>query len=366
MSSHAITSSRMQTLFLSSQDIAQIVRKLGMRDSLTEMAEIIRENYLHWNDFDKSARLAIYSLYGVIELMPIADATHYSFKYVNGHPGNTHLGLPTVMALGALADIDTGYVRLLSELTFTTALRTAATSAVAARALARPDSRCMALIGNGAQSEFQALAFYYLLGVRSLHIFDTDPAASEKLKHNLRAIGLDQSCLDIVICPSAEQALQGADIVTTITADQSQSRVFDAELVRPGMHINAVGGDSPGKTELDPRVLQQGRVFVEFEPQTRIEGEIQQMPADFPVTELWKVLTGQAPGRQSANEVSIFDSVGFALEDFSALRFMYDKAHALGLGVSVSISPTLTNPKDLFGRLGLQSMETCTASVLEH
>ncbi|HUG60009.1 MAG TPA: ornithine cyclodeaminase [Candidimonas sp.] len=366
MSKLAITPPQRQTLFLSSPDVVQIVRELGVRDCLAGMAEIIREDYLRWDEFDKSARLAIYSLHGVIELMPISDATHYSFKYVNGHPGNTQLGLPTVMALGALADTDTGFVQLLSELTFTTALRTAATSAVAARVLARPDSRCMALIGNGAQSEFQVLAFYYLQGIRRLHIFDIDRAASEKLEHNLRGAGLDKTCLDIVICRSAGQALQNADIVTTATADQSQSRVFDVELVRPGMHINAVGGDSPGKTELDPRVLQQGRVFVEFEPQTRVEGEIQQLPIDFPVTALWEVLAGRAPGRRSADEVTIFDSVGFALEDFSALRFILDKARQLGLGVPVSITPTLANPKDLFGQLGLQAIETRAVLELEH
>lgn len=366
MSTQTTTPSRLQTLFLSSQDVVQIVRELGVRDSLAGLAEMIREDYLRWNDFDKAARLAIYSPNGVIELMPIADATHYSFKYVNGHPGNTHCGLPTVMALGALADMDTGFVRLLSELTLTTALRTAATSVVAARALARPDSRCMALIGNGAQSEFQALAFYYSLGIRRLHIFDTDQAASEKLQHNLREAGLDKAHLDIIICQSAAQALHGADIVTTATAYQSQARVIDAGMIEPGMHINAVGGDSPGKTELDPLVLSRGRVFVEYEPQTRVEGEIQQVSSDFPVTALWEVLARRAPARQSASEVTIFDSVGFALEDFSALRFMYEMAQRFGRGTRVSIAPTLADPKDLFGRLGIRAIETSAALAMDH
>ncbi|MDN5843082.1 MAG: ornithine cyclodeaminase [Alcaligenaceae bacterium] len=365
MSTHTTAPSPLKTLFLSSPDVMQIIRRLGVRSCLADMAEMIQQDYLRWHDFDKSKRLAIYSDHGVIELMPIADASHYSFKYVNGHPGNTRRGLPTVMALGALSDTDTGFVRMLSELTFTTALRTAATSAMAARALARPDSDCMALIGSGAQGEFQALAFYYLLGIRRLQVFDIDRAAAEKLEHNLRAAGLDKTCLDIVVCESAEQALHGADIVTTATADQSQARVFDAVRVEPGMHLNAVGGDSPGKTELDPLVLQSGRVFVEFEPQTRIEGEIQQMPGNFPVTALWQVLAGNAPGRQSADQVTIFDSVGFALEDFSALRFMYDKAQELGLGVPVSIMPTLSNPKDLFGSLGLRDIATDAVSAAE-
>lgn len=342
-----------QTLFLGSQDVIQIIRKLGMRDCLTGMAEMIRQDFLRWDEFDKSARLAMHSPQGVIELMPIADAAHYSFKYVNGHPGNPKHGLPTVMAMGVLADVDTGAVRLISELTLTTALRTAATSALAARALARPDSRCMALIGNGAQGEFQALAFHYLLGIRQLRLFDLNRTASQRLEHNLRAGGLDPSRLDIVIAASAAEAVQGADIVTTATADKSRARVFDATLIRPGMHLNAIGGDCPGKTEMDAAALNSGRVVVEFEPQTRIEGEIQQMPDDFGVTALSDVLAGRAPGRLTKEDVTIFDSVGFALEDFSALRFMYDKVQQLGLGMPVSITPPLADPRDLFGGLGL-------------
>ena len=89
---------------------------------------------------------------------------------------------------------------------------------------------------------------------------------------------------------------------------------MDAELLEPGMHLKAVGGDCPGKTELSADVLCVASVCVEYEPQTRIEGELQQMPAGFAVTELWRVLQGRAPGRRSAAETTLFDSVGFALD----------------------------------------------------
>jgi ornithine cyclodeaminase len=110
-----------------------------------------------------------------------------------------------------------------------------------------------------------------------------------------------------------------------------------------------VGGDCPGKTELHPDVLRGAAVFVEYEPQTRIEGDLQQLPADFAVTELWRVLSNQATGRSSPQQVTVFDSVGFALEDYSALRYMRDAAQALGLGQQLSLIPKLGNPKDLFG-----------------
>jgi ornithine cyclodeaminase len=278
--------------------------------------------------------------------MPVADDHRYSFKYVNGHPGNTRLGLSTVMAFGVLADVDTGAPLFLSELTLTTALRTAAMSALAAQTLARPESRVMALIGNGAQSEFQALAFQHLVGITTLRVFDVDPAASAKLVANLQGSGLA-----ITICQSTADAVKGADIVTTVTADKAMALILTPEMIQPGMHLNAVGGDCPGKTELHGDILDAAKVFVEYEPQSRVEGEIQHKPADFAVTELWQVLRGERAGRDNAQQVTVFDSVGFALEDFSALRFMMDSALRLGMGERIALIPQLADPKNLFGML---------------
>jgi ornithine cyclodeaminase len=337
------------TTLLTTTDIARIVSAHGLPEVLRRMAAGIETEFRRWPAFDKVARVASHSAVGVIELMPVADDTHYSFKYVNGHPGNAQHGLPTVMAFGVLAEVATGRPILLSELTLTTAMRTAATSVMAARLLARPGSRTMALIGNGAQSEFQALAFHHLLGIRTLRLFDTDPAATAKLQRNLRAV----TGLELVVCGSTAEAVRGADIVTTVTADKRKATILSPELIEPGMHINAVGGDCPGKTELHPGLLAAASVFVEYEPQSRIEGDVQQMPADFPVTELWRVLDGQAPGRRSAEEVTVFDSVGFALEDFAALRLMGTLARELGLGETIKLIPEMADPKDLFGELAV-------------
>jgi ornithine cyclodeaminase len=339
------------SVLLSPRDVAHIVRAQGMAGALRRLMRAIEADFRRWSEFDKSARSASHSREGVIELMPISDGVHYSFKYVNGHPGNTRLGLPTVMAFGVLADVATGRPELLSELTLTTALRTASTSALAARWLAKPDSRSMALIGNGAQSEFQALAFHHLLGIDEIRLFDIDAAATAKLRHNLRGV----TGLRLLPCTSTSQAVRGADIVTTVTADKTRAAILTADMIEPGMHINAVGGDCPGKTELHPDVLRQASVVVEYEPQTRIEGDIQQLPADFAVTELWRVLQGSAPGREDARQVTVFDSVGFALEDFSALRWLLDSARGLGLGSTVHLVPALDDPKDLFALLAAPS-----------
>jgi len=330
--------------FIGTRDMQNHLRQVTPENAIINMAEMIREDYLRWSLFDKTARVASHSEVGVIELMPISDGSNYSFKYVNGHPKNTQDGLLTVTAFGVLADVDTGYPRLLSELTLTTAIRTAATSALAARYMARPDSKVMALIGNGAQSEFQAIAFHKMLGIRELRVYDVDPAATEKLIRNLRAYPE----LTVIRAESTAQAVKGADIVTTVTADKTNATILTPDMIEAGMHINGVGGDCPGKTELHADILRQAMVVVEYEPQSRIEGELQQMPADFAVTELWTILNGSNTGRHDAQQVTVFDSVGFALEDFSAMRYL--EKHVLQPdSTMLDLVPEMMDPKDLFG-----------------
>jgi ornithine cyclodeaminase len=340
--------------------MADLITDIGLPTMMRQLADAMQEDFSRWPDFEKSARLASHSAIGVIELMPISDEKRYSFKYVNGHPGNTAVGLPTVMAFGVLAEVETGYPVLLSELTLATALRTCATSVMAARALARPDPRVMGLIGNGAQSEFQALAFHSVLGIEEIRVFDIDAFATQKMIDNLAEF----SGLRIINADSVAEAVRGADIITTITADKAYATIITAEMIEPGMHVNGVGGDCPGKTELHADVLRSGRVFCEYEPQSRIEGDMQQLPADFPVTELWEVLVGRAPGRESDEQVTIFDSVGFALEDYTALRYVYEQAILRNIGVDVELVPTPDDPKDLFSytRGGRQRMPARRAS----
>jgi ornithine cyclodeaminase len=324
----------------------RLVNAIGIERFLSELADCIEADFARWPQFDKVARVASHSTDGAIELMPTSDGVAYSFKYVNGHPKNLSTGRQTVAAFGLLADVATGYPELLSEMTILTALRTAATSAVAARHLARPDSRAMAIIGNGAQSEFQALAFKALLGVRTLRLYDIDRRASEKCAANLARYGLA-----VTIAKSVEQAVEGVDIVTTVTADKRNATVLSDNHIGAGQHLNAVGGDCPGKTELAPGILQRASIFVEYPPQTRIEGEIQQLAPDHPVTELWRVITGVSPGRRSAAEITLFDSVGFAIEDFSALRYVRAQLEGGDFHVELDLLADPDEPRDLLGML---------------
>ena len=324
--------------------LAGLLARVGVERFLRELADRTEADFAKWPTFEKSARLAAHSTVGVLELMPTSNDEWFSFKLVNGHPGNPARGLLTVTAIGMLAEVATGYPRLISEMTVLTALRTAATSAMAARRLANPGAKTMALIGTGAQSEYQALAFRACLGVNSIRYFDTDPAAMAKFARNLAASGLE-----LAACASAAEALAGAEIITTATAAKRTQVVLVDALVPAGVHINAIGGDCPGKTELDPKLLARARIFVEYLPQTRIEGDIQSLGPEAKATELWQVIAGNEPGRTSRQDLTIFDSVGFALEDYSALRYVYDKARELGIGRLLPLLPEPKDPKDLYG-----------------
>lgn len=333
------------TRFVDVSALGRMVNRVGAGRFMSGIAAAMREDFRRWEAFEKSARLASHSEIGVIELMPITDGKRYAFKYVNGHPANAGKGIPTVMAFGVLADVETGFPMLLSEMTLTTAFRTAAASAVAAEVLARPDSRVMGMIGCGAQSEFQAIAFREMIGVDALRIFDIDGNAMNKLARNLSSVPE----LKVTPVGSAADAARGADIVTTCTADKARATVLTPDMVEPGMHINAVGGDCPGKTELHADVLRNARIFVEFEPQSRIEGDIQQLSPDHRVHELWKAIAGREAGRENEEQLTVFDSVGFALEDYSALRYVHELAVEFGEGEDIELVPKLEDPRDLFG-----------------
>lgn len=332
--------------FVSVEHMMGLVHSLGIENVLRELANQVEEDFKRWELFDKTPRVASHSEVGVIELMPTSDGEMYGFKYVNGHPKNTKEGLQTVTAFGLLADVNSGYPKLLSEMTLLTALRTAATSAMAARHLAPKGATTMAMIGNGAQSEFQCLAFKAICGIDTVRLYDIDPAATEKAARNLAGQGLN-----VVACKSGEESMEGAQVITTCTADKQCATILTDNMVGSGVHINAIGGDCPGKTELHRDILLRSDIFVEYPEQTWIEGEIQQLERDHPITELWKVITGQTQGRRDDKQITLFDSVGFAIEDFSALRYIHKAIQGTAFYTRLDMLADPDDPRDLFGML---------------
>lgn len=330
--------------FVSVDNMMKIVNDIGLEKLLCELAAYVEDDFKRWELFDKSPRVATHSPEGVIELMPTSDGEVYGFKYVNGHPKNQAEGFQTVTAFGVLSNVSNGYPVLLSEMTILTALRTAATSATVAKYLAPKGAKTMAMIGNGAQCEFQALAFKTIYGIETVKLYDIDPDATKKVVKNLADQGINA-----IACSTSQEAVEGAEIITTCTADKQYATILTDNMIGAGVHINAIGGDCPGKTELHRDILLRSSIFVEYPPQTRVEGEIQQLDADHEVTEVWEVMTGVAEGRTSKGQITLYDSVGFAIEDFSALRYIRDQLERTGNYVDLDLLADPDDTRDLFG-----------------
>jgi ornithine cyclodeaminase len=332
------------TTFLSANDVVALIRQHGFDRFLRDLLSWIQEDFLRWDDFQKSARTANHlDNVGVVELMPVSDREAFGFKYVNGHPYNHEHAYPTVMAFGVYSEMKTGVPLLLSDLTIPTAWRTAATSALAATVMAKKESRSMAIIGNGAQAAFQAFAFWKVLGIQHFNLYDPDASAMHGLRSHLLSWGVD-----VKVFSSVREAIEGVDIITTVTADKRKNTIIENEWIQGGVHINAVGGDCPGKTELDMELVRRSTVVVEYEPQTRIEGEIQQLESSFTVLHLHKILQTRTHARLADDQITIFDSVGFALEDFSILRGLYALSQQYGMGQKIALVANAKNPKDLW------------------
>jgi ornithine cyclodeaminase len=331
---------------LSVEALTTLVEQHGFDAYMQDLIRALTRDYSRWTQFTKMPRPAMHVPGGVLELMPICDDIYYSFKYVNCHPKNPLIGQQTVVATGQLSRIDTGYPLMFSEMTLMTAFRTAATSALATDLMARKDSQVAAIIGTGAQSEFQVRALQLVRNIREIRYYDTDTGAMDKFARNM-----DGSSFTLVRCKTVEEAVTGADIITVCTACKEHVDVIKNDWIQQGVHINALGGDCPGKTELELSILPRARTTVEYFEQSFIEGEIQRFDiaeAKKQVhAELHELVNGTKEGRESERDITLFDSVGIALEDYSALRLTYELAEKYQLGEDQSFTPILDDPKNL-------------------
>ncbi|WP_022941709.1 ornithine cyclodeaminase [Psychromonas hadalis] len=333
-------------LLLQLEDIKQLLTNVGEKNFFLQLIDTLQSDYKRWFEFDKKPRLASHVDLGVIELMPISNALYYAFKYVNGHPKNPQKNKLTVMATGQLSLCATGEPLLYCEMTLLTALRTAATSAMVAKYVANKNSSVLALIGTGAQSEFQYLAYSFIFDLQEVRYFDIDDHAMQKFATNMAKFEIK-----LTACKNATEAVIGADLITTCTADKCQQTVLTKAMIDKPVFINALGGDCPGKTELEKALLEDATIVVEYLAQTKIEGEIQQLNDDFSCVELHQIISQQVTLNVQTQGTIIYDSVGFALEDYAILRLVYRLAQQYQLGQQIDMIPHLTDVKDLFSLL---------------
>ncbi|MBU0998968.1 ornithine cyclodeaminase, partial [Patescibacteria group bacterium] len=310
---------------LTEEMLAELVKRHGLKNYLIDLMKELKQDFIRWHEFNKIPRPSMQVPGGVLELMPICDKKYYTFKYVNCHPKNPESGLMTVVATGQLSEIKTGYPLMFSEMTLLTALRTAATTALATDFMSRKDSYILAIIGTGAQSEFLVKAICLVRQIKEVRYFDIDSLAMDKFEENLKG-----SLFKFTRGTSAKETLKGADIITTCTACKAHVDVIKGDWVKSGVHINGLGGDTVGKTELEFSILARSKIVVEYFDQAVNEGEIQRFnkkEAKKRVhAELYELFTGIKEGRSSETEITLYDSVGIGLEDYSVLRFTYELA----------------------------------------
>jgi alanine dehydrogenase len=273
---------------------------------------------------------------GMISALPRAHAL--GAKLVTFVEANRKRGLPTLHASYVLSDPETGAPLAFMEAGFLTAIRTGAASAVAAKYLARPDSRRVACFGAGVQAEFQLRCLNAVLPVESIAVVGRDPARAEAFAERMRgALGVP-----VEVSLDRRAAVREADVVTCATT--SSRPVFAGRDLRPGAHVDAVGAFRPTNREVDTETVKRSRVVVDTYHGAWAEAGDLLIPIKAGAitrrhvrAELAEVVARKKPGRTRPDEITLFKSVGWAPEDAASARLAYDRAMARGIGTEVTL-----------------------------
>ena len=259
-------------------------------------------------------------------------------KWVNVHPRNPARGLPTVMAVIILNDPATGVPIALMDGLLITKVRTAASAAVAAQTLARRRSRRVGLVGCGAQADAQLLALAEVFTLNEVRVWGYRSGEAQRFCRRMR-----RQLPGVRLIPSAtiQACVHEADLVVTITI--ARRPLVMRRWLAPGVHVNAIGADAPGKQELDPQILRRATVVVDDREQSIHGGELnvpirkgQFRPQDIHAT-LGEILIGRASGRRSPTELTVFDSTGLAIHDIALAHAVVKRAKRLGLGRPIAL-----------------------------
>jgi len=246
-------------------------------------------------------------------------------KVVNVHPENRRIGLPTVMAVIELVDMETGFPIAIIDGTSVTNMRTGAASGVATKWLARKDSETVAFVGAGVQAWLAWLAIKEVMTPKFVHIWSRTLETSERLKKDIIDEGYTG---EVHVFTDLQASLYDADIITTTTP--SRTPIVKKEWVKKGAHINAIGADAKGKQELETELTASSLVFIDEWEQASHSGEINVphkagLIEEMHMTPIGEVINDTAAGRVLDDEITIFDSTGLGLQDIITAWMVYDK-----------------------------------------
>lgn len=346
----------MKTTILSVHDIRTIVRHMGL-DQLMDTAitrlQVACRDY-EQNRFQIPVRDGFeYALpqMGLLEWMPVMKTgSCATLKVVGYHPLNPdEKDLPTILSVVLTFDTASGHLIGVVDGTFPTAVRTGAASAVASHVLAHPDSRTLGLVGAGAQAITQLHALSRTFDLREVLVYDTDSATSQSFE--ARTAHLDLGNLKIKVA-SLRDVICSADILCTATSvDVGKGPVFDDDQLQPHVHINAVGSDFPGKTELPTSLLRRALVCPDFPVQALKEGECQQLDPEELGPDLIELTREPDIFAEYRAKPTVFDSTGWALEDHVMMDILIEQARKLNCGTAVQIEGIGLDPKSPYGFL---------------
>jgi ornithine cyclodeaminase/thiomorpholine-carboxylate dehydrogenase len=274
-------------------------------------------------------RVAARSSSGLLAAMPgYLPGVGLETKLVTVFAGNHPRGLPSHQALIALFDEDTGRPLALMDGTYITAVRTAAASALSARLLARPEAAVLAILGAGVQAQSHLEALPRVASFHEVRIASRSPD---------HALALASTSPRARAMRSFEEAVRGADVVCCCT--DSATPILDFSWLSAGAHVTSVGANQTGP-ELDPETIRRGRLFVEsrvaFQPPPAGAAELAGVDPSR-ATELGEVVAGSAPGRQDPDEITVYKSMGHAVEDAAAAGLVYRRARREGAGQPVAL-----------------------------
>ncbi|OGX29829.1 MAG: alanine dehydrogenase [Omnitrophica WOR_2 bacterium RIFCSPHIGHO2_01_FULL_52_10] len=320
----------MKTLILSQKDVMKIV---DVKSAIGAVEEAFAEYGLGRARMPPKIYLDLPEFAGDFRAMPsyVGKFKLCTLKWVNAHPNNATFGLPAVMAVLIVSDPKTGFPLAIMDGTLATSLRTGAGGAVAAKYLARRNSRVVALVGCGVQARSQLAALREIFKIKEVRVWGHQKILAARFIRTMRKPGEAMT-----VAANIQECVEGADIVVTTTP--SRKPIIQSQWIKDGTHINAIGADAPGKEELDPRILKRARVVVDDPEQASHSGEINVPVAkglfklkDIPAT-LGEIVAGKKKGRTGPGQVTVFDSTGLAIQDTAVASLIYKAAVKKKLG----------------------------------
>jgi alanine dehydrogenase len=342
---------------LDEKDIVSLIKeKIGLKNFLLHLMESLETGFKMFSDkrIKVPARYELFFPLGSIATMIAADDDFFACKLVSTHvENNTKFGMPTVMATGVLSDVQTGYPIMITESTILTALRTGATSAIATKYLANKKSKVVGIIGNGAQALPQLHALSLIMEIERVYAHDTDHEASKLFKFSAEKLLNGKADIRVT---DAKTTSSESDVVVAVTSNGLNSTpVIYENWIRNGTHINAVGGSVANQVELEKSLLDKAKVIVDFRDQAIYEGESQQIAKEQIYADLSEIVTRNKASCIGDHDITVFDSVGFAMEDLQAFKLVYDLAISQRVGKIVDIAARPTFSKNLYESYFLQT-----------